>query len=253
MADEETVETSETEETAEAALQESPQETAPAKVDTSLKLKSILGKKIGMTQIFDEQGRVVPVTVIEAGPCVVTQKKTVATDGYEAIQVGYGKAKPSRAKGQPRKGRASLNLPEAGHLAKNNLQPVRHLREIRMAGIENAKIGDEINVGAFEAGDLVDVSGTSKGKGFAGVVKRYHWHGGDMTHGSMIHRKPQSAGATDAARIFKNTGRPGHMGAEKVTVKRLQVVRVDAERNVLLIRGAVPGANGCLLTIREAK
>lgn len=253
MADEETVETSETEETAEAAPQESPQETAPAKADNSLKVKSILGKKIGMTQIFDEQGRVVPVTVIEAGPCVVTQKKTVATDGYEAIQVGYGKAKPSRAKGQPRKGRASLNLPEAGHLAKNNLQPVRHLREIRMAGVENAKIGDEINVGAFEAGDLVDVSGTSKGKGFAGVVKRYHWHGGDMTHGSMIHRKPQSAGATDAAHIFKNTGRPGHMGAEKVTVKRLQVVRVDAERNVLLIRGAVPGANGALLTIREAK
>src|SRR5688572_30381079 len=136
MADEETVETSETEETAEAAQQESPQETAPAKADTSLKLKSILGKKIGMTQIFDAQGRVVPVTVIEAGPCVVTQKKTVATDGYEAIQVGYGKAKPSRAKGQPRKGRASLNLPEAGHLAKNNLQPARHLREIRMAGIE---------------------------------------------------------------------------------------------------------------------
>lgn len=253
MADEETVETSETEETAEATQQESPQETAPAKADTSLKLKSILGKKIGMTQIFDEQGRVVPVTVIEAGPCVVTQKKTVATDGYEAIQVGFGKAKPSRAKGQPRKGRASLNLPEAGHLAKNDLQPVRHLREIRMAGIENAKIGDEINVGAFEAGDLVDVSGTSKGKGFAGVVKRYHWHGGDMTHGSMIHRKPQSAGATDAARIFKNQGRPGHMGAEKVTVKRLEVVRVDAERNVLLIRGAVPGANGTLLTIREAK
>jgi len=216
-------------------------------------VKSILGRKVGMTQIFDEQGRVVPVTVIEAGPCVVTQMKTVAIDGYEAIQVGYGKAKPSRAKGQPRKGRASLNLPEAGHLAKHDLQPVRHLREIRMDGIENMKIGDEINVGAFEAGDLVDVSGTSKGKGFAGVVKRYHWHGGDMTHGSMIHRKPQSAGATDAARIFKNTGRPGHMGSEKVTVKRLTVVRVDAERNVLLIRGAVPGPNGTLLTIREAK
>ena len=216
-------------------------------------VKSILGRKVGMTQIFDEQGRVVPVTVIEAGPCVVTQMKTVATDGYEAIQVGYGKAKPSRAKGQPRKGRASLNLPEAGHLAKHDLQPVRHLREIRMDGIANMKIGDEINVGAFEAGDLVDVSGTSKGKGFAGVVKRYHWHGGDMTHGSMIHRKPQSAGATDAARIFKNTGRPGHMGSEKVTVKRLTVVRVDVERNVLLIRGAVPGPNGTLLTIREAK
>src|SRR5205809_383411 len=138
-------------------------------------VKSILGKKVGMTQIFDEVGRVVPVTVIEAGPCV------------------------------------------------------------------------------FTAGDLVDVTGTSKGKGFAGVVKRYHWHGADMTHGSMVHRKPQSAGATDAARIFKNTGRPGHMGHERVTVKRLRVVRVDVERNMILIRGAVPGPNGGLITIREAK
>lgn len=216
-------------------------------------VKSILGKKVGMTQIFDEQGRVVPVTVVEAGPCVVTQKKTVETDGYEAIQVGYGQAKPSRAKNQARRSRAALNLPEAGHLKKNDLPALRHLREIRMSGVADLKVGDEITAAAFEAGDLVDVSGISKGKGFAGVVKRYHWHGADMTHGSMIHRKPQSAGATDAARIFKNVGRPGHMGAEKVTVKRLRVVRVDAERNVLLIRGAVPGPNGTLLTIREAK
>jgi large subunit ribosomal protein L3 len=216
-------------------------------------VKSILGRKIGMTQIFDEQGRVVPVTVVEAGPCIVTQKKTVETDGYEAVQVGYGSAKPARAKGAKGHARAALNRPEHGHLVKNNLPALRHLREIRMDGTAEMNIGDEIKVDVFNAGDLVDVTGTSKGKGFAGVVKRYHWHGGDMTHGSMIHRKPQSAGATDAARIFKNVGRPGHMGHERVTVKRLRVVRVDADRNVILIRGAVPGPNGTLLTIREAK
>jgi large subunit ribosomal protein L3 len=216
-------------------------------------VKSILGRKIGMTQIFDEQGRVVPVTVVEAGPCVVTQKKTLEKDGYEAVQVGFGAVKPARPKGSSGRNRGCLNLPEAGHLAKHNLPPRKHLREIRMPGVEDLSVGDEINASVFQDGDLVDVTGTSKGKGFAGVVKRYHWHGADMTHGSMIHRKPQSAGATDAARIFKNVGRPGHMGAERVTVKRLRVVRVDGERGVLLIRGAVPGCNGSLLTIREAK
>jgi len=216
-------------------------------------VKSILGRKVGMTQIFDANGRVVPVTVVEAGPCVVTQKKTVENDGYEAVQVGFGKAKPAPAKGVTGHHRGALNRPEHGHLAKNNLPPVKHLREIRMAGVANLNVGDEIKVDVFAEGDLVDVTGTSKGKGFAGVVKRYHWHGADMTHGSMIHRKPQSAGATDAARVFKNVGRPGHMGHERVTVKRLRVVRVDPDRNVLLIRGAVPGPNGTLLTIREAK
>jgi large subunit ribosomal protein L3 len=206
-----------------------------------------------MTQIFDEAGRVVPVTVVEAGPCIVTQKKTVETDGYEAVQVGYGEAKPAVPRGAKGRHRRALNLPEHGHLAKNDLPPLRHLREFRMAGTAEMSVGDEIRVDVFAAGDMVDVTGTSKGKGFQGVVKRYHWHGGDMTHGSMIHRKPQSAGATDAARIFKNVGRPGHMGHERVTVKRLRVVRVDPERNVLLIRGALPGPNGTLLTIREAK
>jgi large subunit ribosomal protein L3 len=216
-------------------------------------VKSILGRKVGMTQIFDEQGRVVPVTVVEAGPCVVTQKRTVETDGYEAVQVGYGRAKAPRPKGSDNHNRGGLNRPEHGHLAKNNLPDLRHLREFRMAGAAEMNVGDEIKVDVFDSGDLVDVTGTSKGKGFAGVVKRYHWHGADMTHGSMIHRKPQSAGATDAARIFKNTGRPGRMGNERVTVKRLQVVRVDLDRNLMLIRGAVPGANGTLLVIREAK
>lgn len=206
-----------------------------------------------MTQIFDEQGRVIPVTVVEAGPCFVTQKKTVETDGYEAVQVGFGAAKAPPKDGGKGHNRAALNRPEAGHLAKNNVPALRHLREIRMTGVADLKVGDEINVDVFAAGDLVDVCGTSKGKGFAGVVKRYHWHGGDMTHGSMIHRKPQSAGATDAARIFKNVGRPGHMGHERVTVKRLRVIRVDPDRNVLLIRGAVPGPNGGLISIREAK
>jgi len=206
-----------------------------------------------MTQIFDEQGRVVPVTVVKAGPCVVTQKKTVENDGYEAVQVGFEAAKPFKPKGAKGHNRASLNSPEHGHLAKHNLPDLRHLREIRMAGVADLSVGDEIKADVFTEGDLVDVTGTSKGKGFAGVVKRYHWHGGDMTHGSMIHRKPQSAGATDAARVFKNTGRPGQMGNERVTVKRLRVVRVDIDTNVLLIRGAVPGPNGALLTIREAK
>jgi large subunit ribosomal protein L3 len=215
-------------------------------------VKSILGKKVGMTQIFDASGRVVPVTVIEAGPCVVTQKKTKEKDGYEAVQVGYGDIKESR-----------LNQPERGHLGlyasprhpggKTKLSAKRHLREVRMAGAAEMAVGDEIHVDVFSEGDLVDVTGTSKGKGFAGVVKRYHWHGADMTHGSMIHRKPQSAGATDAARIFKNVGRPGHMGHERVTVKRLQVVRVDRERNMIAVRGAIPGPNGGLVTVREAK
>ena len=205
-------------------------------------VKSILGKKVGMTQIFDDRGRAVPVTVIEAGPCVVTQKKTLENDGYESVQVGFGAVKESR-----------LNKPDRGHLAKHNLPARRHLREFRLQGVGEMAVGEELTVEVFSAGDLVDVIGTSKGKGFQGVVKRYHWHGADMTHGSMIHRKPQSAGATDAARIFKNTGRPGHMGNERVTVKRLRVVRTIPEKNVLLIRGAVPGPNGGLLTIREAK
>ena len=205
-------------------------------------VKSILGKKVGMTQIFDDRGRAVPVTVVEAGPCVVTQKKTAERDGYEAVQVGYGDIKQQR-----------LNKPEQGHLAKYSLPPKRHLREVRMDGAAAMEVGATITVEAFSVGDLVDVTGTSKGKGFAGVVKRYHWHGGDMTHGSMIHRKPQSAGATDAARIFKNTGRPGRMGNERVTVKRLRVFRTIPERNVILIRGAIPGPTGGLVTIREAK
>ena len=205
-------------------------------------IHGIIGRKVGMTQVFEADGTAVPVTVVQAGPCVVTQKKTIEKDQYESVQVGFGEIKESR-----------LNKPERGHLAKNNLPARRHLKEFRMAGVGEASVGDEITVEGFSAGDVVDVTGVSKGKGFQGVVKRYHWHGGDMTHGSMVHRKPQSAGATDAARIFKGTGRPGHMGHERVTIRRLRVARVDAARNVLLIRGAIPGPNGSLVSIREAK
>ena len=207
-----------------------------------MSVRAILGKKVGMTQIFDEQGRVVPVTVISVAPCVVTQVKTVDSDGYSAAQIGFEDIKVTR-----------LTRPEQGHLASAGVAPKRYLREVPVQEGQTVTVGQEIRADVFAPGDKVQISGTSKGKGFAGVVKRHHFHGADMTHGSMIHRKPQSAGATDAARVFKNVGRPGHMGDERVTVKRLRVVRVDAERNVLLIRGAVPGANGTLLTIREAK
>lgn len=215
-------------------------------------VKSILGRKIGMTQIFDAAGRVVPVTVIEAGPCVVTQKKTVLKDKYEAVQIGYGEIREAKLN-QPKRGHLGLYSSPRHPGGKTKLSPVRHLREVRMDGAAEMAVGDEINVEVFRVGQRVDVTGTSKGKGFAGVVKRYHWHGGDMTHGSMIHRKPQSAGATDAARIFKNTGRPGHMGHERVTVKRLEVIRVDLETNVIAVRGAIPGPNGGLVMVREAK
>ncbi len=216
-------------------------------------MKAILGTKVGMTQLFDDAGRVVPVTVIEAGPCTVVQKKTMERDRYEAIQVGYlddNRVRRKETGGRQPKGRR-VTLPMQGHFDKAGVTPKRHLREFR--GPSELSVGDEIRVEIFAPGEKVDVIGTSKGKGFAGVVKRYHWHGADMTHGSMIHRKPQSAGATDPAHIFKGTGRPGHMGHERVTQRGLQVVRVIPERNLILIKGAVPGPNGGLLTVRGHK
>jgi large subunit ribosomal protein L3 len=203
-------------------------------------MKAILGTKVGMTQIFDNEGRVVPVTVIEAGPCVVVQKKTQDKDQYEAVQVGYGAVKERR-----------MTQPVLGHFKKTGVEPKKHLREF--AGQSDLSVGDTIGVDVFSEGDAVDVTGISKGKGFQGVVKRFHFHGADMTHGSMIHRKPQSSGPTDPARVFKGVRKPGRMGHEQVTVKRLRVVRVDPERNLLLIRGAVPGPNGSLVTVRGAK
>ena len=203
---------------------------------------TILGRKIGMTQVFDDRGEIVPVSVIEAGPCIVTQLKSVESDGYTAVQVGFGEIRPRL-----------VNKPETGHFDKAGVDPLRHLKEIRTENIAEYKLGDAIKVDIFQPGMRVKVSGTSKGKGFAGVVKRFHFHGGDMTHGSMIHRKPQSGGATDAARTFKGTRKPGQMGNKQVSVRGLRIVRVDAEKNLLLIEGAVPGANGGLLTIQLLK
>ncbi|MEJ5252391.1 MAG: 50S ribosomal protein L3 [Chthonomonadetes bacterium] len=202
-------------------------------------VQAILGRKIGMTQIFDETGQAIPVSVIEAGPCVVTQIKTPEKDGYVAVQVGFGEVSPKR-----------VNKPMKGHFKKANVSPLRHLREVPVDDLSGIEVGQEIRVAdVFKAGDKVKVTGTSKGRGFQGVVKRHHFHGGPQSHGSMIHRKPQSSGATDAARTFKGVKKPGHMGAERVTQKGLTIVRVDAERNLLLVRGAVPGANGGLLYI----
>ena len=202
---------------------------------------AILGKKLGMTQIFEEGGRVTPVTVIAAGPCVVTQLKTLARDGYSAAQIGFEDVKEHR-----------LTSPLKGHFAAHGAKPKRTLREIPIDEGETLAEGQEFKADIFTVGDKVAVTGISKGKGFAGVVKRYHGHGQNRTHGSSTsHRKPQSGGATDAARTFKGSGKPGHMGAAQVTQQGLRVVQVDTERNVLLIKGAVPGANGGLVMIKK--
>jgi large subunit ribosomal protein L3 len=208
--------------------------------------QTILGKKIGMTRIYDEAGRQVAVTVIEAGPCVVIQRKNGTTDGYEAVQIGFGDVKRSR-----------VNSPMTGHFAgkdgSRNLPPRKHLREFRVGAEEPYEVGQHIMVDVFEKGQIVDVIGKSKGKGFAGGMKRHHFKGGPASHGSKVHRAPQSGGATDAARVFKGTRKPGHMGNERVTVKGLTVVEVDVTRNLLVLKGAVPGAPGGLVTIRGRK
>lgn len=201
---------------------------------------AILGRKLGMTQLFEDDGSVTPVTVIEAGPCTVTQVKTTEKDGYEAAQIGFESVKEHR-----------LTQPEKGHFRAHGVQARRVLREITLGDGESLKEGDEFQADIFAAGDKVSVTGISKGKGFAGVVKRHHFHGADMTHGSMIHRKPQSSGATDAARTFKGTKKPGHMGDAQVTQQGLRVVRVDTSKNLLLVKGAIPGANGGLVLVKK--
>lgn len=207
--------------------------------------KAILGKKIGMTQIFLSDGRLAPVTVVEAGPCVVTQIKTVATDGYEAVQVGFGELAQERAK-------KLMTKPELGHFAKANVPAKRYLREFRLADISSFKVGDEIKADTFAEGEKVDVSGISKGHGYTGVVQRWNQHTGPMAHGSKYHRGVGSMSAnSDPSRVFKNKHMPGHYGVERVTVQNLEIVRVDAERNLLLIKGAVPGPNGGLLLVRN--
>jgi len=200
----------------------------------------ILGKKLGMTQVFDEAGRMVPVTVIEAGPCVVTQIKTPEKDGYEGVQIAFADTKER-----------CLNKPLLGHLAKSGAPPKRYVREIPVEGVDDLELGQEIKADIFVAGDMVKITGISKGKGFAGVVKRWHFHGDDETHGIMGHRKPASGGATDAARTFRGVKRPGRMGGKNVTQRGVTVYRVEAGRNLLLVAGAAPGANGGLLLIAK--
>lgn len=203
--------------------------------------KGILGKKIGMTQIFTTEGRVVPVTVVEAGPCPVVQKKTVATDGYNAIQLGFSVLRESLS-----------NKPRKGHFQKASLKPMRYVREFRVSDVESFEIGQEVKVDLFTVGDKIDVVGTSKGKGFAGMIKRHHASRGPMAHGSKYHRRTGSLGAKGPARVFKGRKLPGRMGGERVTIQNLEVVRVDADKNLILIKGAVPGANKSLLILKPS-
>ena len=208
--------------------------------------KAILGKKIGMTQIFLQDGRLVPVTVVEAGPCPVTQVKTVQSDGYEAVQVGFGELAAQRAK-------KLKNKPELGHFAKAGVPATRYLRELRLDDITSYKVGDQITCDVFAEGDHVDVTGTSKGHGFTGTIQRWNQHTGPMKHGSKYHRGVGSMGAnSDPSRVFKNKHMPGQYGCERVTVQNLEIVKVDAERNLIMIKGAIPGANESLVTIRNA-
>lgn len=206
-------------------------------------LKGLIGKKIGMTQIFDENGAALPVTLIEAGPCYVTQVRLPEKEGYAAVQLGFQEAKPKR-----------LTSGELGHLKKNELPPLRFLREFRIKDAEY-KVGDKLTVEVFGVGERVDVVGTSKGKGFAGVVKRYHFAGGPKTHGASDRlRAPGSNGATTTpGRVYKGSRRPGHLGHERVTAQGLKVVLVDAERNLLGVTGAIPGSKGGLVVVQEAR
>ena len=204
--------------------------------------KGIIGRKVGMTQIFDEKGNAIPVTVIEAGPCVVAQVKTEETDGYNAVQLGFGDVKDKH-----------INKPEAGHFAKAKLANKKHLREFRLDSIEGIKVGDEVKADVFVAGEKVDVQGTSKGKGFQGVIKRHGQSRGPMGHGSMYHRRPGSMGSTSTpGRVFKGKKLPGHMGRVTVTIQNLDVVKVDMDKNVLLIKGSVPGTKGAILKVKSA-
>ncbi len=206
-------------------------------------MKGILGRKLGMTRIFDESGVMIPVTVIQAGPCYVTQVKRTETDGYEAIQVGFEVTKPNK-----------LNKPQLGHLKKSDLPPLRILREIRVEDASQYKVGQVLTVEMFQPGDLVDVTGTSKGRGFQGGVKRYGFGGGPRTHGQSDRlRAPGSIGAgTYPGRVLPGTKMAGRMGNERVTIQNLEVVRVDPENNLMLVRGAVPGHKKGLVMIREA-
>ena len=203
--------------------------------------KALLGKKIGMTQIFDENGKVIPVTVIEAGPCTVVQIKTADSDGYEAVQLGFGEIKPNK-----------VIKPMDGHFKKANVTPKKHLREFRLEDI-SYNVGDELKADVFATGEFVDITGTTKGKGFQGVIKRHGQSRGPMGHGSMYHRRPGSMGPTSTpGRVFKGKKLPGHMGMQTVTIQKLEVVNVDLDKNVILVKGSVPGNKGAILKIRNS-
>ena len=220
--------------------------------------KCIIGKKVGMMQVFDETGIFIPVTVIEAGPCTVVQKKTEENDGYSAVKVGFLGEKAAdekeAAKGSlARKLEKNMGKPVKGQFGKFKLPLRKHLRELKLDNAADLNVGDEIKVDIFKAGEKVDVAGISKGKGFQGTIKRYGQKGGAETHGSMYHRRVGSMGAnTSPARVFKGKKLPGHMGVDRITVLNLDVVRVEADKNLLLVRGAVPGAKGAILYIRNA-
>ena len=204
--------------------------------------KAIIGKKVGMTQVFDEKGVVIPVTVIEAGPCTVVQVKTVEKDGYDAVQLGFGAVKEHK-----------VNKPMKGHFSKGNVTPAKHLREFRVEDTAAVKVGEEVKVDVFAQGDLVDIQGTTKGKGFQGVIKRHGQSRGPMGHGSMYHRRPGSMGPTSTpGRVFKGKKLPGHMGVETVTIQNLEVVRVDLDKNAILVKGSIPGNKGSIVKIRSA-
>ena len=208
--------------------------------------KAIVGKKVGMTQVFTPDGRLIPVTVIQAGPCPVVQKKTVETDGYEAVQVGFDEIPENRVK-------KLVNKPEAGHFKKAGVAPCRKLREFRFEDAASYEVGQVIKCDVFAEGDKVDISGISKGHGYTGAIQRWNQHTGPMAHGSKYHRGVGSLSAnSDPSHVFKNKHMAGHYGVEKVTIQNLSVVRVDAERNLLLVRGAVPVPNGGTLIVREA-
>ena len=205
-------------------------------------ITAIIGKKVGMTQLFAEDGSVIPATVIKAGPCVVVQRKTKATDGYDSVQLGLVDATP-----------AKVRKPLEGHYKKANVPPTRVRREVKLTGSDDPKLGDQVLVSMFENGERVDVIGTSRGKGFQGVVKRHHFAGGAATHGSMFHRAPGSIGASSfPSRVVKGMRAAGRMGGDRVTVKNLKVAKVDAENNLLILRGAIPGAPAGYVLIRKA-
>ncbi|OAB35149.1 50S ribosomal protein L3 [Paenibacillus glacialis] len=203
-------------------------------------MKGILGKKLGMTQVFTAEGNVIPVTVIEAGPCVVLQKKDLENDGYEAVQLGFSDKKERNA-----------IKPEIGHAKKANTAPKRYVREIRGIDSTSVEVGHELKADVFTEGEFVDVTGTSKGKGFQGVIKRWNQSRGPMAHGSRYHRRPGSMGSIQANRVPKGKRLPGHMGHTTITVQGLEVIKVDVERNVLLVKGAVPGPKNSFVKIKE--